>query len=375
MLGQFFTKSKILQEKVYEFIFNKPNEILEPSCGRGDLVVYIQSKMPQIKFAVYEIDDKIHDFLIDKKQIIFGDFLVQQINKKYITIIGNPPYIRTKKGNLYIDFIKRCYELLDDNGELVFIIPSDFFKLTCASTLLTDMLNQGSFTHIYHPNDETLFENACIDVVVFRYYKNPKLNKIVTYNGKLMYINNNAGFITWSENPIDKSTKNIGDFFDVCVGFVTGKDDVFQHDTLGNIEVLWSKNQIKKFILIDKYPSGDKQIDDWLLKHKDKLLDRKIRKFDESNWFQWGGLRNMSIIEQNKGKPCIYLRNMSRKDEIAFVGKVDYFGPGLFMMLPKTTVDINKTVNHLNSPRFKQHFIYANRFKIGHMQLCKSYCA
>ena len=40
----------------------------------------------------------------------FGDFLSQKINIKYTTIIGNPPYVKTKTGNLYLDFIKKCYD-------------------------------------------------------------------------------------------------------------------------------------------------------------------------------------------------------------------------------------------------------------------------
>ena len=54
---------------------------------------------------MYEIDNTIK--LLDeiqKDNIIYGDFMKQNILKKYKTIIGNPPYVRTKKGNLYIDF-------------------------------------------------------------------------------------------------------------------------------------------------------------------------------------------------------------------------------------------------------------------------------
>ena len=65
--------------------------------------------------------------------VVYGDFMKQTITKTYKTIVGNPPYVRTKKGNLYIDFTEKCYNLLDDNGELIFIVPSDFLKLTCAS--------------------------------------------------------------------------------------------------------------------------------------------------------------------------------------------------------------------------------------------------
>lgn len=372
MLGQFFTKNKSLQKKVYEFISNDPDEILEPSVGRGDLVSYIQGQLPKMKFDMYEIDDKINDFLVDKKQIKFGDFLIQKINKMYTTIVGNPPYVRTTKGNLYIDFIKRCCELLDSKAELIFVIPSDFFKLTCSANLLTDMLLKGTFTHIYHPHDETLFEGATIDVIVFRYCKDPLLEKKMLYNDKMMYINNNGGFITFSDKLLS-NVKTIGDYFDVYVGFVTGRDDVFQHDTLGNIDVLWSKDKVKKFILIDKFPTSNKDINDHLLKHKDVLINRKIRKFNDQNFYQWGGLRNIEFVEKNKGKQCIYLRNMSRKNEVAFSGIVDYFGPGLFMLYPKNSkVNIDKIIKCLNGKEFQQDFIYADRFKIGNNQLSKS---
>lgn len=132
-IGQYFTTNKLLKEKVYEFILNEPKEILEPSMGQGDLVKQVLSKK-NVKFDLYEIDNSIT--MLDKFNVKFCDFLKEKIDKKYITIIGNPPYVRTKTGNLYIDFIDKCYELLENNGELIFIIPSDFFKLTCATKVI-----------------------------------------------------------------------------------------------------------------------------------------------------------------------------------------------------------------------------------------------
>jgi tRNA1(Val) A37 N6-methylase TrmN6 len=114
-LGQYFTTAESLQQKVYEFILNKPKLILEPSIGAGDLINYVLSKSPKIKFDMYEIDSDIN-FLetINKKKINFGNFLEKNITVKYDTIIGNPPYVKTSKGNLYIDFIEKCYDLLND---------------------------------------------------------------------------------------------------------------------------------------------------------------------------------------------------------------------------------------------------------------------
>ena len=142
-LGQYYTTDIKLKNKILEFILNNPINILEPSIGRGDLVHYISNERTNITFDMYEIDETIELLdTIDKNKIIYGDFLKQSIIKTYKTIIGNPPYIRTKKGNIYIDFIEKCYNLLDKNGELIFIVPSDFFKLTSASKLLNIMIKK-----------------------------------------------------------------------------------------------------------------------------------------------------------------------------------------------------------------------------------------
>jgi adenine-specific DNA-methyltransferase len=127
---------------------------------------------------MYEIDESIKLLEpIKKNKVIYCDFMKVLINKRYKTIIGNPPYVRTTKGNLYIDFTEKCYDLLEDDGELIFIVPSDFLKLTSATTLLNKMMENGSFTHIFHPNDEKMFENASIDVIIFRYCKNNFIKK------------------------------------------------------------------------------------------------------------------------------------------------------------------------------------------------------
>ena len=191
-LGQYFTTHPLLKEKVFEFILNNPSNILEPSIGQGDLIDFVSSKIPSVVFDMYEIDSKIKLLEgIEKEKVVYGDFMNQIISKKYKTIIGNPPYVKSKKGNLYIDFTEKCYHLLEENGELIFIVPSDFLKLTSASSLLNIMMTNGNFTHIFHPHDEKMFEGASIDVIVFRYCKNKNLCQTVLYNDQLLYINNN----------------------------------------------------------------------------------------------------------------------------------------------------------------------------------------
>ena len=372
-LGQYFTTNIKLQEKIFVFILNNPSNILEPSIGRGDLILFIMKKIPNITFDMYEIDKNIK--LLDnikKEQIIYDDFINVTISKKYKTIIGNPPYIRTKKGNLYIDFIEKCYNLLEFNGELIFIVPSDFLKLTSASKLLNIMIINGTFTHIYHSNDEKMFENASIDVIVFRYCKNNLIEKKVLYNNEVLFLINSNGLITFEKN-LNNNNIMFKDYFDIYVGQVSGKEEIYKNEKLGNIEVLNGENKIEKYIYIKNYPCDNEEINKYLLNHKNKLIERKIRQFNENNWFEWGAPRNINIINTNKGEKCIYIYNLTRKINVSFLGKIQYFGGGLIMLKPKKECNLNNIISYINSDEFKNNFMYSGRFKIGHRQICNSY--
>ena len=372
-LGQYFTTHIELKEKVFEFILNNPSNILEPSIGQGDLITYIIDKIPRITFDMFEIDTKI--ILLDKVQkdkVVYGDFMKQTITKKYKTIVGNPPYVRNRKRNLYIDFTEKCYNLLDDNGELIFIVPSDFLKLTSASKLLNIMMTNGTFTHIFHPHNEKMFENASIDIIIFRYCKNSLIEKKVLYNNKLLYITNSNGLITFGEEE-NKSCFMFQDYFDIYVGLVSGKEEVYKNEELGNIEILNGENKIDKYIYIEKYPCEDDKINNHLLQYKQELIGRGIRKFNENNWFEWGAPRNITNINNNIGKDCIYIYNLTRKSKVSFLGKVNYFGGGLIMLTPKKKCNLNTIISYINSSTFKDNFMFSGRFKIGHRQISNSY--
>ena len=367
--GQYFTKNEILQEFVRRLILNKPIKILEPSMGRGDLIKYIQSITPNIQFDLYEIDETI-DFLpeIQKEQIHFGDFLQQEINNKYKTIIGNPPYVKTKTGNLYIDFIDRCYELLEDKGELIFIVPSDFIKLTSSGKVINKMMENGTFTHIIHPNRENLFDNASIDIIVFRYCKDNTLPKKILVNNEEKFLVNTNGILTFTEQE-NTNTQTLSEYFNVYVGMVTGRESVYKNEEFGNITLLNKKDQRDKYIFIDKFPTKNEKLNIYMLTNKNTLINRKIKKFTEDDWFKWGAPRNQKNIENNIGKECIYVSNLTRNKEVAFIGKVEYFGGSLLMMVPKKKINLKKIVEYLNSEKFKSNYMFSGRFKIGHKQL------
>lgn len=381
-LGQYFTTNKLLQQKVLDYILNDSDTILEPSFGHGDLVKYVlmglKKKGKNVYFDMFEIDDSLTLLAgLNNLNYEYCDFLKMDIKKKYKTVIGNPPFVKDGSSNLYIKFIKKCFKLLELNGELIFIIPSSFFKLTMSNKLLKKMLRYGSFTHIFHPNKENLFENASIDILIFRYVRNPLLDKIVLFDDsntiKKKYIINSDGMITFS-NKLISCSKKFEDLFDIYVGLVSGKEKVFKNNVFGNICILKNEKNVCKYIYIKKYPTDDDKLNKYLLSHKKSLINRKIKKFDEKNWFEWGALRNIKKMEEHRGKKCIYVMNITRQKNIAFKGNVQYFGGGLIMLQPKKYQNglIKKTLSYLNSNDFKKKFTYSNRFKIGHRQLSKS---
>lgn len=370
-LGQYFTISNDLQQFVFDKVKHKNQLLLEPSFGAGHLLKKFLEKDPNYPITAYELDSTVKPIVTfnANQTVIYGDFTKQLITQKYKTIVGNPPFVKQRTGNLYIKFIDLCFNLLTDDGELVFIVPSDFIKLTSASALITKMAQVGSFTDFLFPHDESLFEEAAVDILVFRYEKG-LLQKTTTLNNKTMLCNISNGIVTFSEKEI-KGTA-LSTLFDVYVGLVSGKDEVYKNP-MGNITILNDKDKLDKYIFVKTYPSNIVDIDAHLKLHKLQLLDRRIKKFNEKNWFEWGAPRNIKTIEQNLGKPCIYVRNMSRSQTVAFTDKVQYFGGSLLCLMPKhstTPAQIKSTLEFLNTKDLQKDYIYSGRFKIGHKQVC-----
>ena len=366
-LGQYFTISEELQSFIFEKVQNKGECLMEPSFGAGHLLKKFIEYDKNYPMVCYEIDETIGRVVPSNKHqmFLYCDFLIQPI-QKYKTIVGNPPFVKQKTGNLYLKFVEKCFNSLDTCGELIFIVPSDFIKLTSASSMITTMIRNGSFTDFYFPHNEKLFQGASIDVMVFRYQLG-LMTKKTNVNGREMFCNVNNGIITFSETIVDGVS--IETMFDVYVGIVSGKDKVYQ-SPIGNIDLLTDKDKTERFIFPETFPTNNKEIDDHLQKHKQDLLARRIKSFNEKNWYEWGAPRNLTSIRSFWGKPCIYMRNITRHKEVAFRGTVQYFGGSLLCLVPKTNVNIDEIITHLNSETFQRDYIYAERFKIGQKQLC-----
>lgn len=209
--GAYYTPEKLAKFIVKQFerdIKNgKIKTILEPSCGDGVFLDEL-SKYNYInnvdKILGVEIEkdeaEKSKIKAIENMDIINEDFIKlydkKLKNKRYDLIIGNPPYIRyqyltdeqravqsdilvhngmksNKLINAWVCFLVAAVELLNENGNIAFVIPAEILQVAYAEDLrlfLSNMLEKITIITF----QELVFENIEQEVVVLIGKKNTK---------------------------------------------------------------------------------------------------------------------------------------------------------------------------------------------------------
>lgn len=273
------------------------------------------------------------------------DFFEYPEDEKFDTIIGNPPYVDNSlfeikhktsikvQANLYLYFIEKCIKHLNDGGELIFIVPRDFIKLTSAKVVNKLIYETGTITDFYDYGDEKLFDGACPNVCVFRYEKGDFSRKTNTFDGELIFVEND-GLISFVK---EIKSNRLGDFFDIKVGAVSGADKLFE--SADGDEFVFSKTRkdgsLKKMI----YQRYDKTLE----KNKEKLISRGIKSFDEKTWFMWG-----RPVDFREGQPRIYVNCKTRIQAPFFLNKCDRWDGSLLALFPKKKINLEKAVDVLN---------------------------
>ena len=262
------------------------------------------------------------------------DFFDYPLSEQFDTIIGNPPYVRfqdvavdtrkrlkselfDKRSNLFLFFIEKCIRHLKPGGELVFIVPREFIKLTAAKKLNAWLYEQGSITHFYETGDTRVFDEHTPNCAIFRFEKGrmdrqmADGRRFVEVDGQLMFLR-------------DDYSVRFADVFTVKVGAVSGADQIFTHPK-GNMEFVCSKTvetgETRRMLYGIKHPH--------LEKHKAELLARRVKPFDESNWWQWGRAFPINL------HPRIYVNGRTRKREPFFLHDCNSFDGAVLALFTK----------------------------------------
>jgi len=339
--GQYFTPKVVAEFMVEMADISKNSKILEPSCGEG-IFLELLSQKGYNNLTAYEIDYGLaqsFDF------VKFESFVSAKIDEKFDLIIGNPPYIRWKNleyelkqelsnhpiwnkyfnslcDYLYI-FILKSIELLNENGQLIFICPEYWMNTTHSISLRNYMVKNGYFEEIYHFNETPIFDKVTVSIVIFKFikskirigkikvtkfYANQKLTLETLHNLKNQIAFKDAEYLTvahfkdnerWLlqadevrdelrilETNCLKKTQNIilnlfeenkqqfntiGDFCDIGNGLVSGLDKAFQvnghvlnnNEINSTIDVVKAKD-LKPFVIesITKYIYIDEELEE-----------------------------------------------------------------------------------------------------------------
>ena len=146
--GIYFTPPETIIKNI-EFLkpFMKDiKTILEPSCGSCEYISALKNINNDIDITGVELNETIFESIKhleeDNITLLNDNYLTHDFNSKFDLIIGNSPYFVMKKKevdpkyhdyfegrpNIFILFIIKSLDLLNDNGIMSFVLPKNFLN-------------------------------------------------------------------------------------------------------------------------------------------------------------------------------------------------------------------------------------------------------
>ena len=325
--GQVFTPDWLVT-KMLALRQNK-GRILEPSCGSG-----------AFSNGLHDAGDDLVALELDAEHAPeyarVMDFFDYPTSERFSTIVGNPPFLRhqsisgsTKeklgstifngRANLYLYFIEKCIQHLDDKGELIFVVPRDFPKATAARRLNQWLFLQGTITDFWETGDTRIFKGATPPCCIFRFEKG-RFDRAMSDGRVFAEHEGQLFFHSSQENRLSLSS-----LFDVSVGGLTGADKLFI-SSAGNLDVVYSKTvstgQPRKML-------DETQVKSLLASQKTKLLARRVRKFSDLNWWKWG--RDW----KRSDAPRVYVNALTRNSAPFFTNDCTAYDASVLALFPK----------------------------------------
>ncbi len=334
-LGQVFTPAAVVERMLA--LRQRRGRSLDPSAGDGAFSSRINGcEAIEIDAAVAPAGAQVMDFF------------AYPTSEKFDTIIGNPPYVRQQdipaetlarldsalfdgRSNLCLYFIEKAVRHLRRGGELIFIVPREFTKLTAARKLNAFLHEEGDITDFIELGDARIFGAHNPNCAIFRFERGRHTRRLndgryfALVDGQLMFLRGDYRL-------------PLAELFDVKVGAVSGADEIFEHPE-GNAEFVCSKTvddgRTRRMIFGTPHPQ--------LEAHKEKLLARRVRPFDESNWWHWGRLHHAST------SPRLYVNAKTRRERPFFLHDCLNYDGSVLALFPRVAgMDLRLAAELLN---------------------------
>ena len=359
LLGQVFTPPPIVD--CMRRLVRNQGRVLEPACGDGAFLQHFPGALG------IEVDPRCAPAGAEVM-----NFFELADDEPFATIIGNPPYVRyqdispgtrrlagntvlDRRANLYLFFIEKCLRLLEPGGELIFITPRDFLKATSAVPLNRQLFERGTITHLIDLGDLHLFDDATPNCAIWRFVRGDFSRR--TRFATLGAADNvdALGEVAWEERCFLENSGQLlfvredyplrlAQIAFVKVGAVSGADEIYASSTEGNRDFVCSSTvadgQTRRMIWCEP----DLPPPAALLPHRERLITRRIRPFNDSNWWQWG--RGYYLSE----RPRVYVNGKTRRANPFFTHDCPHYDGATLAIFPNDpTVDVRALAEALNS--------------------------
>lgn len=342
--GQVFTPDPVV--RLMLSLRRRSGRVLEPSCGDGAFLAHVPD-------AVGIELDPGHC----PSGALNMDFFDYPVREQFDTIIGNPPYVRFQdipertrqrldtthfdaRSNLYLFFIEKCLRHLRPGGELIFITPRDFLKATSALRLNRLLYGLGTITEAVELGDARVFEGALPNCLIWRFEKglfDRQVRHVRLECGQSVesvladppwqprYFVEHAGHLMFARGQYPLSMRDIAM---VKVGAVSGADEIYASETRGNRDFVCSQTVSTGATRRMIWCEPGQPAPPALLAHKARLIARRIRRYDEGNWWEWGRGYHQS------DRPRVYVNGKTRRSRPFFLHDCPHYDGSVLALFP-----------------------------------------
>lgn len=255
--------------------------ILEPSCGSCEFITSLKSLFPEtVSITGIEYNETIYNSVLqlnsDNIRIFKQDYLTFAPPSKYDLIIGNPPFYVMKKEsvdkiyypyfdgrpNIFVLFIIKSLELLNDNGILSFILPKNFLNCLYYDKTRNYIAKNFQILNIVDHDDKFIDTQQETIIFIIRkpLVKTGIDNKkyVLNIHSYTIFVveNNMNNIVKLYENS--KTLYNIG--FTVSVGNVVWNQckDILTDDAT-KTRLIYSSDILDNKLSMKTYKNGDKK--------------------------------------------------------------------------------------------------------------------
>lgn len=278
--GIFFTPPKTISNnlEILKPYLKNIKTVLEPSCGSCEFINFL-NKYEQLEITGIEFNKTIYNSIknifskTNKINIINDDYIKFNNKQKYDLIIGNPPYYVLKnknidklyskfftgRPNIFILFIIKSLNILNNNGILSFILPKNFLNCLYYDKTRNYIFNNFKIIDIVECNDNYIETKQETIILIIQNINNTNKNNKYVFNINNYSIFGTINNIKQIKNLYKNSTTLYNLDFEVKVGNIVWNQckDILTDDKdktllIYSSDITSNKLKIKKYKNIDK---------------------------------------------------------------------------------------------------------------------------